>query len=154
MSGTATANTVRTVGNLLGGGGGWGQAQMTAIGGGLGLLGGGGGASVGLGAAAVFLAGTGMRSIYNAMTKRQIKRLDAMVRSRSPLYEKMKAEAEKVVTERNIPNAPAVIPGLARAMLVDFMMKPPGTRAPGHTPRPRFRPSWEREMDDLMETGA
>ena len=92
VRGTATRNTLRKVGNLLGGGGGLG----------MGLTAGGAGAMVGsmfgpvAGAAAgAGVAGTGMAAKQGgaALTRRAFQNVDEMTRMRSPLFEQMQARA-------------------------------------------------------------
>lgn len=83
--GTATRNTVRRVGNMLGGGGGVAQALMTVIGGAGGAAAGGIGGA-GIGAAMPLILGSGARSVANALTRRSLGRADEAVRKRSPLY--------------------------------------------------------------------
>ncbi len=89
--GTRTQNLTRWAGNVLGGGGGLGQMLTAAIGGG-------GGAAVGgpvggaLGAAVPVLAGKGFKSLSNRLTKGALSATDDLIRSRSPLYEKMLSE--------------------------------------------------------------
>lgn len=84
VRGTATGNTARYIGNLLGGGGGMGQL-VTA-----GALGGGGyalGDTQGgmAGVAAAIVGGRALKGVANASTARQAAILDDMVRSRAPL---------------------------------------------------------------------
>ena len=86
VQGTGPANSARYIGNLLGGGGGLGQAVTT----GLSAM---GGAAVGdipggiAGAMAVPAIGSSARALANKLTDRQIRKLDELVRSRSPLAE-------------------------------------------------------------------
>lgn len=81
--GTKGTNAVRYIGNLLGGGGGMGQFL---VGGSLGAggyaVGGEGGASAGLAIAGL---GRGLKSVENALVRRQVSGLDAKVRANSPL---------------------------------------------------------------------
>lgn len=84
--GTVPMNTARYIGNLLGGGGGLGQAATAGMGAAVGGAAGGGlGAAVG--AAAPVAVGSMAKSLANALTSHQVGKLDEMVRMRSPLYE-------------------------------------------------------------------
>ena len=85
--GTATANVLRRVGNLLGSGGGLGQSVTGAIGG---ALGGsvGGFPGMGAGAVALPLAGVAARKGSEAITQGQMRMLDELIRQRSPLFMK------------------------------------------------------------------
>lgn len=85
VRGTRTQNVTRSVGNLLGGGGGLGRLA-TSIG-----AGGAAGAMAGspelgvLGGVVVPLVGAGAKQASNAMTQKAIRSADKMIRSRSPL---------------------------------------------------------------------
>lgn len=92
VDGTATTNTLRRVGNMLGAGGGLGQTLMTIVGGAAGGAAG-GGAGAAVGAAAPVVVGTAARQAGNKLTQRQLANVDKMVRMRSPLYEKLLADA-------------------------------------------------------------
>jgi hypothetical protein len=86
VDGTATQNTLRYVGNLLGAGGGLGQAVISGIGGAGGAAAGGiPGAAVG--AVVPSMIGAASRAGYNRMTLGQLKQLDELIRQRSPLYQ-------------------------------------------------------------------
>jgi hypothetical protein len=76
--GTAAGNTMRTVGNMLGGGGGLGAAIVGGV-----------GATFNPFLAATPLAGALLKKGADFSTLRQIKALDEMVRSRSPLAQEM-----------------------------------------------------------------
>ena len=89
--GTGATNTARYIGNLLGGGGGMGQALTGA--GAVGLGAAAGGVPGALAGAALPVVGAGSRSLANALTKKQVRELDELIRSRSPLYESMKKNA-------------------------------------------------------------
>lgn len=86
VEGGAGRNTARYIGNLLGGGGGIGQA-------GIGALGGAGGAAVAgipgaaVGAIAPAAVGAGSKAIANQLAKRSLNQVDELVRTRSPLYQ-------------------------------------------------------------------
>src|SRR5690606_31145109 len=86
VEGGAGRNTARYIGNLLGGGGGIGQA-------GIGALGGAGGAAVAgipgaaVGAIAPAAVGAGAKAIANQLAKRSLNQVDELVRTRSPLYQ-------------------------------------------------------------------
>lgn len=106
--GTGAANTARYIGNLFGGGGGMGQAITGAGAVGIGAAAGGvEGALVG---AALPVVGASSRALANALTKRQLRKLDELIRTRSPLYETMKKNAP---LETDIPEKSAA---LARAL--------------------------------------
>jgi len=97
VAGKFGSELARYAGNLLGGGGGLGQTLTTAAGAGLGALAGGpGGAAVG--AAALPIAGATSRHLYNTMVKRQVGKLDEMIRQRSPLYEQLVKTAPLAAT--------------------------------------------------------
>lgn len=87
--GSPTKNAARYIGNLMGAGGGLGQSAMT-------VLGAGGGAAMGgtpgaiAGAMIPPVIGSVARGTANHMTKKELKMLDALLRSRSPLAESMK----------------------------------------------------------------
>ena len=83
--GTHVGNKARYMANLLGAGGGLGQGLAVAGAGATGGYMAGGNEGAGAGAAAAFLAGRGFRGIQNASTRRQIRILDDMLRSRAPL---------------------------------------------------------------------
>lgn len=92
IMGGGARNSARYVGNLLGGGGGLGQAVGSSIGGGLGaILGGVPGAVIG--ASLPVVAGSGAKAVANALAKRSLKGVDELVRTRSPLYEERLANA-------------------------------------------------------------
>ena len=95
VKGSKAANATRYVGNVLGGGGGMGQMLTMAIGGAGGAaVGGPGGASAGV--ILPMVAGAGSKQISNFLTKKALRGADEMVRMRSPLYERMLAEAPDV----------------------------------------------------------
>jgi hypothetical protein len=94
--GGTVRNTARYVGNLLGGGGGIGQSGMAAIGAGLGGAGGGIPGAL-LGGALPSAVGAGAKSIANKLAKRDLAKLDEMLRKRSPLYEERAANPEMSV---------------------------------------------------------
>ena len=95
VMGSRTKNTARNVSNMLGGGGGMGRQVTAAIGAGAGsAIDGGVGAAIG--AVVVPSVGAGLKAAQNAMARREIARLDALIRSRSPLAERMKQEAASI----------------------------------------------------------
>jgi hypothetical protein len=100
VEGTATANTLRYVGNLLGGGGGIGQTGIATLGAAGGAALGGGPVSAGVGAALLPLTGATSRAGYNALVGRQVAKLDELVRKRSPLYQQ-RANAAPLIPERS-----------------------------------------------------
>jgi len=87
VNGTATSNTLRRVGNMLGGGGGLGQTAIASLGGAIGSAMGGGMEGAAIGAGAATGLGTGTRSAYNSLVGRQMRGLDEMMRRRSPLFQ-------------------------------------------------------------------
>lgn len=90
VEGTASSNTLRRISNLLGGGGGLGQTLVMGAGAGLGgYTAGGPGATIG--ATLLPAIGAASRSGANALTSRQVGKVDEMIRQRSPLYEQRKA---------------------------------------------------------------
>jgi hypothetical protein len=106
IRGSKARNTLRTVGNLAGGGGGLGAAVSGAIGGAAGgALGGPGGVAIG---AAVPLAGMGAKGIANRMALSELGKLDAATRARSPLYQEMLGQPPMVM-DRRIPPALQVL---------------------------------------------
>jgi len=85
--GTASRNTLRYVGNLLGGGGGLGAGVMGGMAGYMGgLLGPVGGVALGVGVPAV---GAGARKAAGKLSEKAMRNADALIRSRSPLYQEM-----------------------------------------------------------------
>ncbi|MEW9535714.1 hypothetical protein MRBLRC7O_000924 [Agrobacterium radiobacter] len=92
VTGTPAQNATRYVGNMLGGGGGMGQMLTTAIGAGGGAAAG-GGVGAAIGAAAPIAVGSGSKMISNALTRKALQTADEAVRSHSPLYEALKANA-------------------------------------------------------------
>lgn len=81
VRGTAPANVVRAVGNLLGGGGGLGSL-VTA---------GAGAMAAGPAGLAAPIAGTIVKKIGNRMTEAQLEKLDEMIRARAPFSEQAAA---------------------------------------------------------------
>lgn len=83
IAGTRRKNTARSIGNKLGGGGGLGQSVL-ALGtgaGGVSLM---GPEGVALGLAPI-IAGSAARGVANNMSRRELRQLDDLIRSRSPL---------------------------------------------------------------------
>jgi hypothetical protein len=89
--GTFTRNTARSIGNNLGGGGGLASFIAATVGGTVGGAFGPWGIPVGIGVP--YLAGTGAKSLENALAKKALRSIDASVRKRSPLYRDMQANA-------------------------------------------------------------
>lgn len=88
VMGTTTGNTARHIANVLGGGGGMGQAVASGIAAtGGAALGGVPGAAVG--AAVPPVLGNMARILANKSVERQVNKLDDMVRARSPLAQSM-----------------------------------------------------------------
>jgi hypothetical protein len=88
--GGGVRNAARTIGNWLGGGGGVGQTLLAALGAGGGAIAGNAPGAV-AGAAVPLLAGSGARSIANSLAKRDLNKVDELLRKRSPLYEERSA---------------------------------------------------------------
>jgi hypothetical protein len=110
-------NTLRTVSNLLGGGGGLGRLASSAagayLGGKLGL----GEVGVALGAGALPTVGATLKSGENALARRALGNIDEMVRSRAPYAEQVKqlggpAVGPGPVPRYTIPAVPALINSL------------------------------------------
>jgi hypothetical protein len=112
VRGKPGANTTRAASNLLGGGGGFGGAFVGTLGG---LAGGTVGGTQGAltGAAATMAAGRGLRALSNRATKKQVEKLAAQTRMRSPLYEEMM---------RNAPTR-EMSPEMRQALLRALMMQ-------------------------------
>jgi len=110
--GGRTKNSLRTLSNLLGGGGGLGQ---TLLSGGLMVLGvssaGPGGALLGLVPQAV---GSTARNMANTMSKNELRALDDMVRSRSPLHASQK--------QSRVYSPPVVGPSVAKAAVAPGLL--------------------------------
>lgn len=86
--GTPAMNTSRELSNALGGGGGLGNTLLTGISAGLGAsIAGWPGAAIG--GALPSAGGRMARAIANALTRRELRMVDEMVRMRSPLYRSM-----------------------------------------------------------------
>lgn len=114
VDGGAGRNTARYLGNMLGGGGGMGQAAWGGGGATVGaLMGGPVGAAVG--ATVPTVAGAGFKSIANALAKRDLRAVDEMMRKRSPLYEERAANPEKYVI------SPEKRAAMARASLLEAL---------------------------------
>ena len=114
VQGGAGRNTARYLGNMLGGGGGMGQALWGAGGATVGAMTGGpGGAAIGAGIPVV--AGAGLKAVANALAKRDLRSVDKLMRKRSPLYEERLANPETYVIS---PDKRAAI---ARAMMMQAM---------------------------------
>jgi hypothetical protein len=104
IAGGAGRNTARAIGNLLGGGGGWGQFGVGAAGVGTGAaFGGPVGAAVG---AIPAVAGIGAKAIANALAKRELRKADELIRKRSPLY---KERAENPAMRGDVQDMRALI---------------------------------------------
>lgn len=124
--GRPTKNAARYVSNLMGAGGGIGQAMMSGLSAGGGFAAGGAPGAV-AGAMVPALVGGGARTIANTMTKRELSALDDLIRMRSPLY-------------NATPNpAPVYQPGMLQGG-TEAMIK-----ALGATPMPqpvKLKPGW------------
>lgn len=107
-------NSARYIGNLLGGGGGMGQALWSGGGATAGALTGGPvGAAVG--ATVPPAIGAGAKALANILAKRDLRSVDEMMRMRSPLYEERVANPEMYVIS---PEKRAL---MARAALLQSM---------------------------------
>jgi hypothetical protein len=101
VKGTSAGNVIRTVGNMLGGGGGLGAVVSGAAG--YGAAG-----PAGVAAPAI---GYALKKVGNALTARQVAKLDEMIRARSPLA-------------RSLPPQIAPVPGPLPAMLGGLLPRP------------------------------
>ncbi len=112
VSGSPGQNVTRRIGNLLGGGGGLGQAVTTFMGA---AAGGsiGGGVGAGLGAMLPAVVGTTSKGLSNKLTRGALRSADEMVRMRAPLYEAMKSAAPMEVSRQ------AAREAIIRALLAD-----------------------------------
>jgi hypothetical protein len=116
VTGTKIENLARRGGNLLGGGGGLGSTFV----GGLGALAGG---SVGhapgaaLGAVVAPAVGYGLKKLSGAMSQADVRKLQELVRSRSPLGEQMQSSINKFGKASAAANASANAKNIARLML-------------------------------------
>lgn len=113
VEGGPVRNTARYVGNLLGGGGGLGQA-FTA---GLGAAGGaaaGGGPGAMIGAVLPSAAGAVAKVVENTLARRSLNAADKMVRQRSPLYQGLldTAPVTQMQSSRDAVLLRALLPGL------------------------------------------
>jgi hypothetical protein len=89
-------NTARYTANLMGGGGGIGQTGVAAIGAGIGgAVGGVPGALIGGGLPTAI--GSGAKAIANALAKRDLRKVDELLRRRSPLYQERLANPKMSV---------------------------------------------------------
>jgi hypothetical protein len=124
-AGTISRNSLRTFGNVLGGGGGLGMAVAGTIGATAGAFAG-GPVGAGLGAAALPAAGASAKAASAVLTKKALAKVDEATRRRSPLY----AEAVK-----NAPPQSWVMPKtqamLARGLLSLAAPPPKPYRKPG-----------------------
>lgn len=84
--GTLPQNLARATGNLLGGGGGLGATVTAALAGTGAAAATGNPLMMGAGVAAP-IAGYGLKKVENALSRRNISKLDELIRSRSPLYD-------------------------------------------------------------------
>lgn len=110
VEGTGGANALRRLSNMLGGGGGLGQTLMAGLGASSGVATG-DPLLAAVGATLPIAVGSGSRSLYNNLTKKQLSHIDEMVRARSPLYESRVANPGMDV---NVPEGRAA---LIRALL-------------------------------------
>lgn len=90
--GSAPSNWLRAIGNYLGGGGGLAQLSATGAAGTIGFAAG-GPVGAAIGSAGAYAAGTGAKSVADALTRSALGKMDKTVRSRSPLFAEMQAAA-------------------------------------------------------------
>lgn len=110
VEGGAGRNTARYIANLMGGGGGVGQSGMAAIGAGLGGAGGGIPGAI-VGGVIPAVVGSGAKAIANALAKRDLRKVDKLLRKRSPLY------SERVENPNMTPVSAEARAAIARAMM-------------------------------------
>jgi hypothetical protein len=111
IEGSKTRNIARYIGNLAGGGGGLGQAFISALGASIGSPFGPAGALVG--ASVPVAAGAGAKTIANILAKRSLGDVDELLRMRSPLYEERLANAP--MTAENLAKREALVKILMQA---------------------------------------
>lgn len=105
VEGTPTENALRMGGNFLGGGGGVGGMVSMAV----------AGHTTGGPGAVAPIFGWGMKKLGNAMTRRDVDKLNELIRSNSPLGKQMAASAEawskaaKSVSDRSNPRTLALV---------------------------------------------
>ena len=110
IEGGAGRNSARRIANLLGGGGGVAQTMFTGAGAAAGAtMGGLPGAAIG--AAIPATVGGGAKAIANALAKRDLRKVDELLRKRSPLYEDRLKNADRSVI------SPEKRAAIARAMM-------------------------------------
>jgi hypothetical protein len=122
--GTPTRNAVRMVGNLFGGGGGFGSV-VTGLGSGAAGAAVGGPAMGALVGAGVPLAGMIMKKAGNALTSRSLESADKLVRQRSPLFQEMQRNAPPVAAPPEVGSA------LTRAYLASQLGGPKAAPSSG-----------------------
>lgn len=91
IEGSAGRNIARYIGNVAGGGGGFGQIFGGAVGGGAGMAAAGPAGAV-IGASVPVVAGAAAKTIANAMARRALSKTDELLRTRSPLYQERLAQ--------------------------------------------------------------
>ena len=137
-NGTMPANITRNVANMLGGGGGLGQ---TMLGGGTGALIGSsiipGPIGAAAGAATGIAAGAGAKSLENAMSRNAFNAVQELIRSRSPLYEKMLRDAPM-----------SVVSPMQRSALTRALLAKPADKQGGRVP-----PELERALLEAQSRG-
>jgi hypothetical protein len=117
--GTATQNHLRYVANLLGGGGGWGQASTATRGGAAGVVGGllsglDPLASGAVGTVAPAVGGTLAKMLENILARRSISAVDEALRSRSPMHQarEFMQQPATALTARDAAVLHSLAPGL------------------------------------------
>ena len=114
IKGGKIKEALRYIGNLLGAGGGWGQSATTIAAGTGGYVAGGGvGGMIGMAVPAI--VGNVAKSTANALTKSEVKVLDNLIRSRSPLAAEQQAAAPMI--RRGPVKNPVTKRGLAQALM-------------------------------------
>lgn len=110
VEGGAGRNAARNVGNSLGGGGGAARTLFTGAGATAGAMMGGWPGGV-IGASIPTVVGSGAKAIANALAKRDLRKVDELLRKRSPLY------SERVENPNMTPVSAEARAAIARAMM-------------------------------------
>jgi|TARA_R110000787_G_scaffold165204_1_gene278297 hypothetical protein len=141
IEGTPTKNALRYLGNLFGGGGGLGQMVTTMGAGAAGMAA--AGPQGGMAAMTIpALIGWAGKTLSNTLTKAELKSLDKLVRSRSPLAESRAAPGGMPAG----PTVPRIHPAMQRPAIAGQMQPPQPIPAPGGllsqpTPMQQWNPS-------------
>lgn len=110
VEGGSGRNAARNVGNSLGGGGGAARTLFTGAGATAGAMMGGWPGGV-IGASIPTVVGSGAKAIANALAKRDLRKVDELLRKRSPLY------SERVENPNMTPVSAEARAAIARAMM-------------------------------------